>query len=372
MNNIEKYMVLDYVGTNYKTNNKKESEILKRNILKGYDEFRLRKLEFLNECYDNEKTKTTYWTLYCVHILIYEQNMNKDLMFFSTEEIYSVLNSLVYSYSTTRDNISSFINNYCRWAEKLGHIKTNPMIGLKKDNLKINSNNFIKSKVYGKKEFYDMIKKMEQNANIQTLLPLILGRYGIIGRNFNQMSHLRWEDINYESMEVSILCDNEDIKRIPIDKEFISYINKARLFDGDGFYKYNDYGYVLQKANNGKNNQDEIVGKNTIFNRVNECCKILKIPRIPFKSLLLSRQMDILTTMRKNKRLSFSDFEHVISIYDFEGSNNFLNRAFQLKKRWIELTGDEVYTFRKNTRNLTNDNSHEIASKISEKYGLYL
>ena len=372
MINIEKYMILDYVGSPYKTNNKGESESLKRNMLEGYDEFRLNKLEFLNECYENEKTRVTYWTLYKTNILIYEQNMNKDLMFFSTEDIHGMLNSLIYSYNTTRDNISSFINNYCRWAEKRGYIKINPMVGLNKNDIRINSNSFIKNKIYGKNEFYNMIRKMSQDTNIQNLLPLILARYGIIGINLNQMSHLRWEDINYNTMEVNIICDNETIKKLPVDKEFLSYIDKAKLFEGDSFYKYTNCGYVLKKANNGRRDLKKVVGKNTIFNRVNECCKVLKMPRIPFKSLLLSRQMEVLVDIRKQKRLAFSDFEYVVSMFDFEGSDNFLNRAFQLKKRWIELTGDEVYTARKSTRNLTDDNSYQISEEISKKYDLYL
>ena len=353
---VRNYEFIDFVGCQY------EGEEEKKSILESYNEYEYNKIIFLNECYDNVNTITTYWTLYKTNIKQYEDGYNKDLMYFSTEEIQSMIESFVYSYNTSRNNITSFVNNYCRWAEKRRYINTNPVTGIDMDNINKNSELFLENKIIGKREFKKIIAKMELNTDIQNILPLILARYGITGFWLYNMTHLKWEDINFDDKNVVIKnkC-GEIVSILLVDDWFLNQINKIQ-------YKF---GYILQKTKEGKGKGD-IIQRNTVFNRVNECCTAINIKRIPFKELVMSRQLEYLLDIRKDKRLEFSDVESIVRLFDFEKTENVLNKTFRLKKRYEDLTGDIVKTARKDTKVLTDERSSEIAKKIQDRFDLYL
>ena len=105
---------------------------------------------------------------------------------------------------------------------------------------------------------------------------------------------------------------------------------------------------------------------------MNDCCKSIGIKRIPFKRLLLSRQIEILLEIRKYGRLQQKDFEYVVDLFNFGSNDPVTNKAFQLKKRWIDLTDDKVITQRKNTRNLPDEDSEEVYNRLRDKLDLYL
>lgn len=369
---FQKFMELDYMGI---SSDEFLSDEEKMKILKTYDKYQLSKLKMLNDSYPNKSTKITYFTIYQTNLHSAEELKGKDLMNFTTKEIEDLIETLLYAYDTTRQNLITFTNLYCEWAVEEKLIKKNPCSKLKRDKIKTNPKIFLSNKIYGKTKFYDMIELLEQKTKLPNIIPLILARYGIVGKNLNAMINLRWNDIDENSKIVYI-----NNMQLPIDHKFIEYIHKAKAYiesprtGGKNTVRYCDYGYVLKKAFNENNEKDEheTTKYATIFNRTNEASKSIGIARIPFKNLLLTRQFELLLEIRKYGRLKQEDFEYIVKIFNLGEDEPLVNRAFQLKKRWIELTGDLVITQRKNTKNLPNDNNYDIYEKLKQDLDLCL
>ena len=87
---------------------------------------------------------------------------------------------------------------------------------------------------------------------------------------------------------------------------------------------------------------------------------------------MLSRQIEILLEIRKYGRLQQKDFEYVVDLFNFGSNDPVTNKAFQLKKRWIDLTDDKVITQKKNTRSLPDEDSEEVYNRLRDKLDLYL
>lgn len=375
---LNEYLNFDFVGEGVETGLEDDEKL---ELLKGYDKYQLNKLLFLNENYDNKRTKVTYFILYQNNLHDIEVQKGKDIMNFTTREIETMVNSIIYTYDTIRQNILSFIRIYCNWGVEKGLIKKNPCDDLNTKKSKKNSKIFLEDKIFGKTDFYATLEEMEKNTKLPNLIPLLLARYGIIGENLSKMINLKWEDID-EDIKVVYIKDEQGnvICDLPIDDKFIEYIHKARLYSespkvsGKNLVRYSDYGYVLKKAYSEKDVDDEekTVKYATVFNRVNDCCKSIGIKRIPFKRLLLSRQIEILLEIRKYGRLQQKDFEYVVDLFNFGSNDPVTNKAFQLKKRWIDLTDDKVITQRKNTRNLPDEDSEEVYNRLRDKLDLYL
>lgn len=374
--NIEQYKDLEFIGQSWYMNLENMS---KHEILESYSQFQLNKLLFINSRYNNVRTQSTYFELYESNIKEYELQKNKDLMHFSKNELENVLNTLIYNYDTTRQNVACFIRIYCTWCFENGLIEKNPSLDLDIKKSKTNSKVFLQEQILGKSEFYEMLKEMELNTKIPNLMPLLLARYGIIGENLEKMINLKWEDIDKENKlvfikdkEGKVICD------LPIDDDFIEYIDKARLFTSEnkeGVYetKYIDYGYVLKKAYKKENkNSTKTIKYASVFNRVNEACKSIEVKRISFKRLLLSRQIEILLEMRRYGRLKQEDFEYIIQLFNFGSDTPLINKAFTLKKRWEELTNDIVITQRKSTKNVDYENGEVVYNRIKKDLDLYI
>lgn len=375
---LNKFLKYDFIGESYKH---QLSVSERADIIRSYDKYQLNKIQMLNEKYKNKKTQITYFTIYQTNIHYLETEKGKDLMQFSTEELELLLNSLVLSYNTVKQNILSFMKMYFMWGISYGYVEKNPCTDIKINKVKENNKMFLEDKVYGKSKFYEIIKEMEKNTKIPNIIPLVLARYGIIGMNLDKMINLKWEDVDMKKKIVfikdekgNLICD------LPVDNKFIEYIKKAKLYsetpskEGKNLVRYDDYGYVLKKRyKEGEVDEDgKTVKYATVFNRVNIACKSINIKRISLKKLLLSRQLEILLEMRRHGRLHQSDFEYVVTLFSFNEDISLSNKAFQLKKRWIDLTDDKVVTQRKDTRNLEEHNNEQVYQEIRDRLDLYV
>ena len=357
-NKADLYLGLKYIGSPYKCDTMEESLVLKREILNSYDEFQLKKLEFLNECYTNERTMITYWTIYTKNIHIFEYNSNRDVMNFNKEDIISMIEALSFSYNTSKQNLVSFLNNYFRWCEKRGEVSINPITSIDVQEVTKDSKIFMENKIYGKNMFWSMIDKMMSNTNKYNVTPIILARYGITGYNYEPMVNLKWSDIDRDNMVINVSG-----KILPIDDTFIRYMDNIR----NDIDSYSDT-YILENNKTG----DKLAYR-TVFNRVNDACLSINIPRIPLKTLVMTRQLEMLLDIRKTKRLTSKDFERVVLMFDFEDKKTIANKVFQLKKRYLNITNnDVVVTSRNNTKGYGDENSLEISNKYRSKYDLYL
>lgn len=375
---LEKFLNYKFIGESYKH---QLSEDERKSIIKSYDKYKLNKIQMLNEKYKNKKTQITYFTIYQTNIHYLEVEKKKDLMYFTSDEIESLLNSLVLSYNTVKQNILSFMKMYFAWGMSHNYITKNPCYQIQINNVKENNKMLLEDKVFGKSKFYNILKEMEEHTKLPNIIPLLLARYGIIGVNLDKMINLKWEDIDMKNKIVFIKDENDNlICDLPVDDKFIEYINKAKLYEetpsmeGRNLVRYDDFGYVLKKRfKEGDVDEDrKTVKYATIFNRVNIACKSIDEKRISFKKLLLSRQLEILLEMRRHGRLHQSDFEYVITLFNFNEDISLTNKAFQLKKRWIDLTGDKVVTQRKDTRNLEEENNEQVYQEIRDRLDLYV
>lgn len=383
-------MKYQFIGVDYiDENDIEKTEKNKKEILSKYDEYQIEKLTFLNECYDSEATMLSYWTLYMANLHYDEVNKEKDLKYFTRNEIIILIKS-IYGMDTTKASVGSFLSMYYRWADRRGDIGLNPFLGIKLSEIKTNPQLLLKSKLYGQPIFYKLCSDMEQNTKLPNIMPFILARYGIAGEKLYYMRHLRWEDIDEENYKVMIRTDDKErrlITTLDVDANFIKWINKARLYTESSDaelnmidkgkknkVRYADYGYVLKKAidqtsNESELDEDKVNKYNSIYTRANVACTSIDIKRIAFKDLVRSRQLELLLELRKQRRLNMSDFEMIIKQFDLDETKIYANKAFTLKKRYEELTGDKVVTD-KDTIEENNENHLETANTLIQELGL--
>lgn len=383
-------MKYQFIGVDYiDENDIEKTEKNKKEILSKYDEYQIEKLTFLNECYDSEATMLSYWTLYMANLHYDEVNKEKDLKYFTRNEIIILIKS-IYGMDTTKASVGSFLSMYYRWADRRGDIGLNPFLGIKLSEIKTNPQLLLKSKLYGQPIFYKLCSDMEQNTKLPNIMPFILARYGIAGEKLYYMRHLRWEDIDEENYKVMIRTDDKErrlITTLDVDANFIKWINKARLYTESSDaelnmidkgkknkVRYSDYGYVLKKAidqtsNESELDEDKVNKYNSIYTRANVACTSIDIKRIAFKDLVRSRQLELLLELRKQRRLNMSDFEMIIKQFDLDETKIYANKAFTLKKRYEELTGDKVVTD-KDTIEENNENHLETANTLIQELGL--
>lgn len=380
-----------YIGTlKYREKTNDPSDPTMEQVIASYDDYQKSKLKFLNECYSSLKTRIAYWTLYNNNLHFDEVNKKKDLKYFSTVELKTLIQS-AFGMDTTKSSIGSFLNMYFRWASKRGDISINPYLGIKTSAINKNSKRMLESKLYGQKLFYELCEDMEDNTKLPNIIPFILARYGIAGEKLHYMRYLKWEDIDRNQYLVNIVKREKNesgkieetlISTLPVDAKFIEWIDKAKLYtetteaelmqDGETVKKknkvrYADYGYVLKKAVDAK--EEEKVNRfNTIYNRAKIACLSIGVKRIAFKDLVRTRQLELLLQIRKERRLTAKDFDMIVSMFALEDEKIINNRSFTLKKRYEELTGD--YVVRKDVEEADNDNSLEIATKLIEELGL--
>lgn len=386
-----------YIGTlRYRERTGNPLDPTRDEVLSRYDIYQQNKLTFLNECYSSLSTMNSYWTLYNTNVHFDEVNRNKDVMYLNTEEIMDLIRS-TFGMDTTKASLASFLNMYYRWAYSKGKIDINPYLGIQTSKIKANSKRMLESKLYGQKAFYQLCEDMRDVTKLPNIIPFVLARYGIAGEKLYYMRYLKWEDIDREKMVVNIIHRYQEngkniekhISTLPIDDNFIKWIYMAKAYTEtteeelrhectDGNFKkknivrYEDFGYVLKKAMDAKNNEsdDEKVNKfNTIYNRAKVACSVLGIKRIAFKDLVRTRQLELLLEIRKHRRLTSKDFDNIVEIFTLEDEKIIENKSHILRKRYEELTNDRVVL--KNRKHPDDDdNSLEIATALINDLGL--
>jgi hypothetical protein len=338
---------LEFIGQKYLKPTLEETEAKKQEILASYDKFQLDKITWLNNVYIEETTKKPLWSVYNNNIHDYEVAKNKDLKDFQQEEVVSMMKSFIYVAPMTLGSIKAFVNRYFDyWVEK-GYITINPILGEK--SLKgIKSNKkMLETKIYNMDEFYDLLRQMKEVTKSANIKPLLLGRYGIQGKQLIHMRSLKYKDIDIENKFVNIYDENNKfLTLIPIDNQFIDFLAELDdIVDEDSKKKlYESDVYVLETR--------EIVNYNTVNSRVYNAFKYLnkngkeniedweKVPRISFNDLLFTRQIELLLQIRKTRKISILDINSIVDIF-----GNIKGTAFSkyhIQEKYESLTKDKV------------------------------
>ncbi|NRU52433.1 hypothetical protein [Clostridium beijerinckii] len=318
-----------FIGQDYNTIKEKDD------ILETYDELKKSKLVFLNDMYDNENTLKNLWSIYIRHIHDTEERKMKDVMFFNDIEVDEILANRFRYAKRTKTNIIQFINIYKRWGVDRGDISGNSVDAIDRKVATKDLPKVLINKVWGLGRFYNLLSNAQTKSDISNAMPLLLARYGILGKELIEMRSLRWEDIDYENKQVKIIQHGQVTRIIDVDERFIEWIDKYKLSFND---ETTDYGYVLKK--NDKAKDDSLLDSNaTIHSRVYRLCRELEIPRIAMGDLLKSRYLDLLLDIRKDRKLTTDDFTWVIL--------NFKDKISQsntqvLKEYYETLTKDTV------------------------------
>ncbi|MBN1067622.1 hypothetical protein DVW02_06415 [Clostridium botulinum] len=338
---------LEFIGENYLRDTVDQTEKRKKELLESYDEFQIRKLNFLNEVYDNYKTKHSYFNSYNNHINNFEQNFNKDLMYFSKLEISRIISSFTFLSESTQKTILTFCTQYCKYYKEIGKITGNPCEGLSYNKSIKNSKKIQKHRLYSKAEILKIIKKASENTNPNFLKPLVLYRMGIKGKEAIYIRSLKWKDININNNEITIHNQDETkTKIIKIDKWAMDILIKLHEL-GSEKTKCTDnieFGnlkiveperYVLEGRSEG------ILKYNTINNWMNRISKWADVMRICPEDLIFTRQMELLLRRRKHIRLTNDDLQEVLSESTLEDMS--LSTVTILKNRYKDLTNDEIF-----------------------------
>jgi hypothetical protein len=314
------------------------------------------KERFLNEVYEENTTKETMKSSYKNCILPIEQNLNKDIMDFSTEEIRDLLintNGISKGY---KSSVFSFCNSYLSWCEDKQYINFNPCRTIiAKNYLNISVEQNMKG-LMGLSSFYKTIKIIESKSNGLSIFPLLLSRYGCLGEKCNDIRFLKEKDIDVENMVIKIrnrvnnsIDYGQILTQLNIDKEFVLWYDKYKQDTKEGFTQglgtrksevnFIPSRYVIKKTDYTSTNE-EVVSNNTILNWIYRNCSESSISRISLSKMVQSRKLDMLLSIREQRKLNYNDFVKINKQFNYNAKTN--QGALNLRKFWENISDEQV------------------------------
>lgn len=361
------YTIIDSIDNRKDDSCITEDEMYK--IFNSKSEFEINKNNFLNDFYVKSSTKQTEYYLYNATILYNEQVKNKDISEFSSSEIKDVVESVPTGSSGQQYRVFKFINQYCKWRVDKGFISLNPCDNLDKKDFTTNVK-ALKNKVIGMDKFWDMINTMLRNGcHVQLLLPLVLSRYGIYGKNAYDLLHLRYEQINTEEKIVNLFYEDGTLKTsLLIDDRFINIIERSKhdnIVDSAYNGVYLDTGYVLKRSSLAGENGGDIETTSGLVRRGNLAYEFAEgYPKIKYNNLIKSRKLDFIFNIRSNRKINTEDVLNVIRIFDPKASNG----SYHSLVADIEsLTNDKVlYKYEKGAKLIDNNANKFVESIVKD------
>ena len=297
MSNLENFVGLD-------TNDQKEKE----NYYNELDSFQLKKLDYIKEMYDNEKTALTVWRIYNNNIHEYEVSADKDAMKFDINDIENVLSSKFQYKESYRRTIISFIVNYMEWGVARGDLEVNIAKTINVNRVTKNKLKIIKQNIYGLDEFYSILDEISIKLPKHYTIPLLLARYGVLGKNAEDICNLKWQDVDLENNEIKII-DHEtgELKQVYYtDNRFSEYMKNYK-YDED-LNKTIETDYVVYKRKVFETITTDIRYTGSgLRNLTMVIAKTINEDRIAFKDLIQSRKLDYLLALRSTRKITNLD-----------------------------------------------------------------
>ena len=328
--------------------------------------YEINKNNFLNDFYVKSSTKQTEYYLYNSTILYNEEIKEKDISEFSSSETKDVVEAVPTGSKGQQNRVFKFINQYCKWRVDKGYISLNPCDNLDKKDFTTNVK-ALKNKIIGLNAFWESINDMlERGCHIQLVLPLVLSRYGIYGKNACDLLHLRYEQIDAESKTVTLYNEDGTHKTtLLIDDRFIDIVERSKTESKvdsvyNGVYLYT--GYVIRRSSLAGENGGEVETISSLVRRVNLAYSFVKErPKIKFNNLIKSRKLDFIFNIRRSRKINTEDVLNVMKIFDPKvSSGSYHSLATDIES----LTGDKVLFKYEKGAKLIDNNAEEFVDKV--------
>ena len=347
------------------------------------DNFLKNKEVFLEEVYPNLETRRSMISNYSSNILYLEKLLNKDLMYFTSEEVESLLlnaNGISKGY---KSSLYSFINSYCEWCIDNGYININPLSSISASEvIEVNIKQLMKGYM-GLNQFYNALRLLESKSTIlsSTMLALLLARNGVVGKKMCDLINLEEQDIDLKNGFVNIYektNNHEDygilLSSIPFYPHFKTWYEKLieiKSYEAMGTRRnstieYIPSPYVLKRTNYTNTSEDVRVSPNTILNQINMSCLSAGIPRISLSKLQQSRRLDFLLDIRSKRKLNEQDFKDIIKLINYNCKS--YQVLVNFKNFWYGIGGDDILSDNK----IEVDNSgEEYVKDLKNKIGFF-
>ena len=312
---------------------------------------------FLQEVYPLETTRETQISNYLNNLLPIEKILNKDLMYFNTEEIENLLINMVGVSGGYNQSLFSFMNSYCEYCVDKGFININPCAVIKPSEIIYSSVQQLMKGFMGVEQFNQTLKILESKTTIlsSTMLALLLARGGVLGSKSKDLINIEEEDIDLKDEYINIYektNNHEDygilLSSIPFYSHFKTWYEKLieiKSYEAMGTRRnstieYISSPYILKRTNYTNTSEDVRVSPNTILNQINQSCISAGISRISLSKLQQSRRLDFLLDIRSKRRLNEQDFKDIIKLINYNCKS--YQVLVNFKNFWYGIGGDDI------------------------------
>lgn len=358
MSNLENFVGLD-------TNDQKEKE----NYYNELDGFQLKKLDYIKEIYDNEKTALTVWRIYNNNIHEYEVSADKDAMEFDINDIENILYSKFQYKESYRRTIISFIVKYMEWGVARGDLEVNIAKTINVNKVTKNKLKIMKQNIYGLDEFYLMLDEISIELPKYYTIPLLLARYGVLGKNAEDICNLKWQDIDLENNRINIIdYETGELKQVYYtDNRFSEYMKNYKYDEDLNKTIETDYVVYKRKVFETINTDIRYTGSG-LRNITNIIAKAMNDDRIAFKDLIQSRKLDYLLALRSTRKITNLDLYATTQLLAYKKETYTTTNL--LKSFYESLTDEKIIMTRGVDLSrilLQDDNAKEYVMELCDK-----
>ena len=308
---------------------------------------------FLEEVYTNEETRQTMISNYKNNILYVEKLLEKDLMYFTTEEIESLILNASGVSSGYKSSMYSFCNSYCEWCYDKGYININPCSAIKAQDIVETSIQQLMKGLLSKQQFDNIMKILELKSNMIAtgFLALCLARNGVLGKRCENLIKLEESDIKDGFINIYNKVDNDEdydllLTSLPIDNDIMKWYYKykdIREYEGLGTRKSKiilEGKYILKKSSYTSSRTEDYISVNGLLNMINQNCIMADIPRISLSKMQMSYKLDMLLNVRKQRKINEYDIKRINKMvnYNFTSAQSVIN----FKQFYENISGEEV------------------------------
>lgn len=294
------------------------------------NKFSENKLIFIEDLMFSNNTKERYWSILDSDLITTsENNKNKDLYEFTSDEIIEVVSALPTTKIRTQKQVLSVINRYINHAIERGWLSTgiNPCDVIKANDDIHSNKESLKRTYMNLDEFYNWIENLE--ASDVDIMLLVLLRYGC---SMKEICNLVYDDVDVYDKTLNV-----NGKKYPIDSMFVNYVEKAYCCNEYEDIIYQDSNYIIKPTGKTRSNK---VNENSLRNKMTMIAEKNNIDRPSINALNKSRKFDLILNIYNEKKiLYYSDIEDVLKIFD---DNMTDNKSFVLKENFEEMFSIKV------------------------------